>query len=214
VNAQHTARALRGLYAVTPDISDTTSLIDLTRAAITGGARVIQYRNKTAPSEVRLEQAQALKFLCARTGASLIVNDHVELASEVDADGVHVGSGDDSADEARRALGSRKLIGVSCYDSIELARAAADGAADYVAFGSFFPSHVKPEAVRAPVDLLLQAKRELRVPVVAIGGITLENAPRLIAAGADAIAVISALFAAPDVVLAAARFSALFEPRR
>jgi thiamine-phosphate pyrophosphorylase len=145
-----------------------------------------------------------------QTGARLIINDHVELARAVDAHGVHVGAEDAGLQEARAALGPEKIVGVSCYNRLELARDAQAAGADYVAFGSFFPSSVKPHAVRAPVELLLQARRELHVPIVAIGGITLEGAPRLISAGADALAVISALFDAPDISKAALDFSALF----
>lgn len=202
---------MRGLYAVTPDTADTGALIQKVNAAIAGGARFIQYRNKTATPDLRLEQARALKSLCKRGGASLIINDHVELALAVGADGVHLGAEDESAHEARQALGPDRLIGVSCYNKFELAIAAERRAADYVAFGSFFPSRVKPDAVHASVDLLKRAKRELKIPVAAIGGITIENAGELVAAGADALAVISALFGACDVTSTARRFVALYE---
>lgn len=201
---------MRGLYAVTPDLADTVRLTALVGNALEGGARMIQYRNKTALPELKLEQARALKSACARHDAILIVNDDVELAAAVDAHGVHLGRDDGFGPDLRRRLGSGKLIGVSCYRSLELARAAGADGADYVAFGSFFPSKVKPGAVRAPIDLLAQAKAVLDVPVVAIGGITPENGAALVAAGADALAVISAVFDAPDVAAAAARFSALF----
>lgn len=214
MNAQPTMRAVRGLYAVTPDTENTESLVAHVSAAISGGVRIIQYRNKTATPELRLAQALALKSLCRDTGASLIINDHVELALAVDADGVHVGSGDTSYAAARRALGNDKLIGISCYNQLGLALAAESCGADYIAFGSFFPSRVKPGAVHAPADLLIEAKRALEVSIVAIGGITINNAPPLITAGADALAVISALFSAPDVTAAARSFTALFEAQR
>lgn len=207
-------RAIRGLYAVTRDDRDTEALIARVRAAIAGGARFIQYRNKTATPDLKLEQARALKSLCEDAEVPLIINDDVELALAVGAHGVHLGAGDDSPEEARQKLGPDNLIGVSCYNRLELALEAEARGADYVAFGSFFPSHVKPGAVHAPLDLLVRAKRELDIPVAAIGGITLENAPRLLAAGADALAVISALFTAPDVTLAALRFAELFEAER
>lgn len=203
-------RLVRGLYVVTPDTPDTAGLLADVEAAISGGARLVQYRNKSAAQPLRLTQAQALKALCASRGATLIINDHLELALEVDAGGVHLGGEDGSCVEARQALGASKLIGISCYDRIGLARDAVREGADYVAFGSFFPSRVKPGAVRAPLELLTQAKLELRVPVVAIGGITGENAKALIGAGADAVAVISAVFDAVDVAEGAARFGALF----
>ena len=205
---------MRGLYAVTPDITDTRLLVRQVSAAIAGGAGWVQYRNKTATADVKLEQAYALKSVCNKAGARLIINDHVELALAVDADGVHVGAEDASVHETRRALGDQKVIGVSCYDQLALAVSAQAGGADYVAFGSFFPSRVKPGAVRAPLNLLSDAKRQLNVPIVAIGGITVENGASLITAGASALAVISALFQVPDVTSAARRFTALFEVSR
>jgi thiamine-phosphate pyrophosphorylase len=214
VKAQPTVRAVRGLYAVTPDTEKTESLVAHVTAAISGGARIIQYRNKTATPELRLAQARALRSLSRDVGATLIINDHVELALAVDADGIHVGAGDTSYDDARRVLGNQKLIGVSCYNQLGLALAAEARGANYVAFGSFFPSRVKPGAVHAPKDLLIDGSRALELPIVAIGGITLDNAPLLISAGADALAVISALFSAPDVTAAARSFTALFEAQR
>lgn len=203
-------RAVRGLYAVTPDTADTDRLVAQVESAITGGARLIQYRNKAADPTLRLAQARALKAVCERLGAALVVNDHLDIALACEADGVHLGGDDGSIAQARAALGTGRLLGVSCYRSVELAVAAVRDGADHVAFGSFFLSRVKPGAVRAPVDLLAQAKRTLDVPVVAIGGITADNAPPLVAAGADALAVISAVFEATDVVAAAARFKTLF----
>lgn len=203
-------RLVRGLYAVTPDTADTERLVAAVSSAVSGGARIVQYRNKSAPDALALEQARALKSVCANRGAAFIVNDRIDLALEVDADGVHLGGEDASCVEGRKKLGSTKLIGISCYDRIELARTAAGEGADYVAFGSFFPSRVKPGAVRAPLELLTCAARELGVPVVAIGGITSVNAVELIRAGADAVAVISAIFDAADVSAAARSFEALF----
>jgi thiamine-phosphate pyrophosphorylase len=201
---------MHGLYAVTPDMPDTDTLVRLVSAAIAGGARFVQYRNKIASRALQLEQARALKGLCDSAGASLIINDCVEVAVEVDAAGVHLGADDSDVGQARAALGAGKLIGVSCYNRLELARAAESGGADYVAFGSFFPSRVKPGAVHAPLELLGEARRDVHVPVVAIGGITIANAPPLVDAGANALAVISALFDAPDVSAAARSFSALY----
>lgn len=203
-------RAVRGLYAVTPDEPRTDVLVARVTAAFSGGARILQYRNKTASPELRREQAAALKRACDAHGALLIINDHADLAREVDAAGVHIGAGDGDIAAARKTVGKTKLIGVSCYKRLELARDAQTQGADYVAFGSFFLSTVKPGPVRAPIDLLREAKAALGVPVVAIGGITIDNAPALIDAGADAVAVISALFGAGDVADAARRFTALF----
>ena len=203
-------RELRGLYVVTSDTEDTRTLLLRVHAALSGGARFVQYRNKAASSALRWEQASALKALCDDHDASLIVNDHATLALEIDAAGVHLGAEDGDIAAARALLGGAKIIGISCYDRLELARAAETAGADYVAFGSFFASLVKPGAVRASLDLLQAARRELKVPIAAIGGITLDNASSLVDAGADSIAVISALFTAPDVTAAARRFTALF----
>ncbi len=202
-------KAISGLYAITPDLADTAVLLAKTQAALAGGARLLQYRNKTADENLRREQAAALRELCRRYGAMLIINDHVELAREIDADGVHVGADDAGVAAARTRLGHSKIIGATCYNDLQRALAAAAQGADYVAFGSFFASSVKPGAVRAPLALLQQARRQVTVPVVAIGGITLDNAAGLIDAGANAVAVISALFAAPDVEVAARKFCQL-----
>lgn len=205
---------LSGLYAITPDEADTRKLTEQVRAALGGGARLLQYRNKTASAALRREQAQALLAICREAGVPLIVNDHVDLAVEIGADGVHVGGADPSIASARDALGSARIIGVSCYNRLENARVAQRAGASYVAFGSFFPSGVKPGAARASLDLLRAAKQQLALPLVAIGGITLANAPLLIAAGADSVAVISALFSAPDIRAAAGAFNDLFQRSR
>ena len=203
-------KVISRLYVVTPDIAATALLLAATQAALAGGARLVQYRNKTAAENLRGEQASALRELCRRGGAAFIINDHVELAREIDADGVHVGADDASVAVARSRLGRGKIIGVSCYNDLSRAQSAAAQGADYVAFGSFFASSVKPGAVRAPLALLREARQRLRLPVVAIGGITLDNAGALIRAGADAVAVISALFDAPDIEIAARKFCRLF----
>lgn len=203
--------AVRGLYAVTPDIADTAELTAKVEAALVGGAALVQYRNKTADPELRLVQAGTLRALCQARGVPLVINDDVDVATALDADGLHLGKEDRMLSEARARLGPEKLLGASCYDSLENAVAAVRAGADYVAFGSFFASLVKPAAVRAPLTLLREAKQRLGVPIVAIGGITLDNASQLIAAGADAVAVISALFSAPDIRVAAERFNEHFK---
>jgi thiamine-phosphate pyrophosphorylase len=204
---------IAGLYAITPDIADTGELLLRTRAALTGGARVLQYRNKTASSVLRSIQARALQQLCAEFAVPLIINDHLDLALAVDAAGLHLGGEDGDIAAARARLGPGKLLGASCYDRLELAQNAITAGADHIAFGSFFASSVKPDAVRPPPDLISRAKRQFRLPVVAIGGITPHNAPQLIAAGVDAVAVISAVFTAPDVAAAARDFQTLFDQR-
>lgn len=201
---------IAGLYAVTPDERDTAKLAAMVRDALAGGARLVQYRNKIADAVLRREQAAALLTVCRERGVPLIVNDHLELALQIDADGVHLGSEDGAIAAARKQLGAGRILGASCYNLLQNALAAQRAGATYVAFGSFFVSGVKPGAARAPLELLRTARQELSVPVVAIGGITHANAPPLIAAGADSVAVISALFAASDIRLAARRFSELF----
>ena len=192
------ARRLRGVYAVTPDLADTADLVARVEAAIAGGATAIQYRNKTtADAATRRLQAAALARAVKARGALFVVNDDPALAALVDADGVHLGEDDGSVAAARSAIGAHGIVGVSCYNDFARAEAAVADGADYVAFGSFFPSGVKPHARRASLSLLERAA-DLGVPVVAIGGITADNAGALIAAGADAVAVISAVFGAPD----------------
>ena len=206
------ARRLAGLYALTPDELDTPRLVAAVGAALDGGARAIQYRNKAAPPDVRRAQAQPLARLVAARGALFIVNDDAALAAAVGADGVHVGEDDGSVAAARAIVGEGALIGVSCYDDPARADAAVRDGADYVAFGSFFPSSTKPGARRATVGLLRQARR-LGVPVVAIGGIDARNARALVEAGADALAVIRDVFERPTpqaIAAAAAAIAAVF----
>lgn len=201
--------AISGLYAITPDELSTPELLRKVRLALQGGARVLQYRNKTADAALRLQQAQALRQLTCEFAATFIVNDDAQLAAQVDADGVHLGGEDGSVAAARALLGETKIIGVSCYNRAPLAAEAVRAGADYVAFGAFFLSSVKPEAVRAEPALLAWARRELAVPLVAIGGLMPGNGAALVQAGADALAVISAVFDAADIRLAAQEFSTL-----
>ncbi len=207
-----TSHAISGLYAITPQCADTGVLLDKVERALQGGARLVQYRDKSGDVALRFEQASELLALCRRFSVPLIVNDDLRLADLSGADGVHLGRGDGSLRAARLLLGPGKIIGVSCYNGLQLARAAQADGADYAAFGSFFPSATKPQAVAAPLDLLHEARRELTLPLVAIGGITPDNAGQLLAAGAAALAVISAVFDALDVRAAAAGFAGLFEP--
>jgi thiamine-phosphate pyrophosphorylase len=210
---------IRGLYAVTPEIADTTKLLAKVTAAITGGARLVQYRQKNASRDLRAKQAAALQALCVKHNAALIINDDVALAQHIDAAGVHLGRDDGSARAARDILGGGKIIGVSCYNELTRADAAVADGANYVAFGSMFNSSVKPDAVRADIALITEAKRRYpdnpELAVVAIGGITLQNTQQLIRAGVDAVAVISGLFDAPDdtryIAARAAHFQQQFE---
>lgn len=196
----------RGLYAITPEGLEGAELLDDVARALSGGAEILQYRAK---SQAARETARVLVELCRSHGAFLIVNDDPELAAEVDADGVHLGRDDESIDRARRLIGPDRIIGVSCYNDLERAARLAAQGADYLAFGSMFPSPTKPDAVRC-LPKVLTAARGLGKPVVAIGGITLDHAPELIAAGADMLAVISDLFDAPDIEARARAYSRLF----
>jgi thiamine-phosphate pyrophosphorylase len=207
-------RKLAGLYAITPDEPRTDILVRKVGQALRGGASVVQYRNKTAGPELRCEQGRALAALCREAGAAFIVNDDLALALALDADGVHLGGDDGDLAEARRRLGQGRLLGASCYNRIELAAAAAQAGVDYLAFGSVFNSGTKPGAVRAPLAIFAEARRSFALPLVAIGGITLQNAPQVFAAGADAVAVISAVFDAGDIAARAAGFTRLHQPQR
>jgi thiamine-phosphate pyrophosphorylase len=200
-----------GVYAITPESGDTDRLLAQVEAALLGGVAAVQYRDKSGDVARRHEQASELVALCRRFGAPLIVNDDLRLADLCGADGVHLGRDDGSLREARIILGRGKFIGASCYQSLDLALAAQAAGADYVAFGSFFASPTKPAAPRASLDLLREAAPVIHVPLVAIGGITPANAAQLLDAGADSLAVLSALFDAPDIRTAARALNQLFE---
>ena len=202
---------LRGLYAITPEDRHTPHLTAVVAAALGGGVRLVQYRNKNALPELRRDQAAELLRLCRANGARLIINDDLALALALDADGVHLGRDDGDLRAARAALGPDKLLGVSCYADLGCAASAAAAGADYVAFGSMYPSATKPEAPPAPLAMLDDARRRCGLPVAAIGGITLSNAPQTIAAGADLLAVVSDLFGARDIAARAREFGSLFE---
>ena len=200
-----------GLYAVTPEEADETRLLANVEAALAGGCRMLQFRDKTSPMTLRVRRAHALRTLTRAHGARLLINDDLALAVLVEADGVHLGQDDGDLRIARALLGPDKLLGASCYADYELARRAQAAGADYIAFGAAFASPTKPEAAAAPLDLYARAARELAVPVCAIGGITAENAPPLLAAGVDLLAVITDLFSAPDIAARAAQYQRLFE---
>jgi len=192
---------LRGLYAITPEAGDIERKV---RLALEGGVALLQYRSKTPDRS----QAAAIVRMAREHGVPVIINDDVQLALELDAAGAHLGRDDGDLRIARRRLGAR-MLGASCYDQLERARAAVQAGADYIAFGSVFASPTKPGAVRASLSLFREAKA-LGVPLAAIGGITLENAPQLVAAGADLLAVITDLFDAPDIRARARAYGKLF----
>lgn len=206
--------AINGLYAITPEVTDTPELVAMTQQALEGGVSLVQYRNKAADTDLRLHQAHSLARLCQDFQVPFIINDHLDLAIAVGAEGVHLGGEDAPLAEARRRLGAGRIIGISCYDQLDRAIEVEQHGADYVAFGAFFASVTKPGATHAPLDLLTRARQELRLPIIAIGGITSDNAGELIRRGADAVAVSNALFCAPDVGLAAEKISRLIKQNK
>ena len=201
---------IKGLYAVTPDGLGTELLCEKVSAALQGGATMLQYRNKAANASLRLRQATALLALCRSFNVPLIINDHLDLCATIDADGLHLGATDCDLGAARRLLGAGKIIGASCYNQFDLAINAQQAGANYVAFGACFASNTKPNAPLASLDLFRRAKKELSIPTVAIGGITLQNAAQVKQAGADAVAVVNALFGSDDVKSITQQFSQLF----
>lgn len=205
------ATRLRGLYAITPETTDGRHLLVDVEAALVGGCRIVQFRDKRSAMPERVARAHALRGLTRRFDASLLINDDLALAVLIGADGVHLGRDDGNLALARAVLGPGKILGTSCYADPDAASRASAAGADYVAFGAVYPSATKPQAPPAAVDLFLRAKTTLSTATCAIGGITLANAPPLIAAGADMLAVISDLFSAPDIAARAAQFQRLFE---
>ncbi len=206
------AQLARGLYAIADtSIIASDKLVEAVAHVITAGARIIQYRDKSSPVNVRCSHALALAELCQQHSVLFIVNDDVQLAKQVNANGVHLGKDDAGITEARQTLGSAALIGVSCYNRLGNAIAAENNGADYVAFGRFFPSKTKPDAVLAETELLTAARRVLSIPIVAIGGITPGNGGELLDAGADLLAVIDGVFGQPDVSAATRRYVDIFK---
>ena len=205
-------KRLTGLYAITDtELLSQRGIASSVELAIKGGARAVQYRDKSLDHDRRFDEASALKVLCDQYDVLFFVNDDVDLTVAVEADGVHIGKDDAGIQQTRRKLKSNQLIGVSCYNSLCRAQDAEEAGADYVAFGCFFPSASKPQAVQAELDVLQKAKQDLSIPIVAIGGITADNGGDLIAAGADALAVIGAVFADQNIENAARNISALFK---
>lgn len=211
---QHKA-AIRGVYAITPDEANTDIMLAKVEAALQGGIHVLQYRNKLANHKLQTQQARLLLPMCRQYNVPLIINDSIKLCMTLDADGVHLGADDGNLAEARQRLGANKILGASCYNRLDLALAAAQAGADYAAFGACFASGTKPNAPVAALSLFNDAKRSVNIPLVAIGGITLQNAALAMTAGADAIAVVGALFNvnnnAQQIVRAAQDFSAVFD---
>ena len=203
--------SLHGLYALTDShLIPEEKFIDTVEKAIVGGARIIQYRDKSNDKVLQVEQAQALRRLCQQYQIPFIINDDIELALQVSADGVHIGKEDPDLVTARTILGNHAIVGVSCYEQLSLAQQAVEAGATYVAFGRFFTSSTKPKAISCSVDVLRDARKMFNCPLVAIGGITPNNGAKLISAGADCLAVIHGLFGQADVTTAAQRYAQLF----
>nr|VFK27509.1 MAG: thiamine-phosphate pyrophosphorylase [Candidatus Kentron sp. MB]VFK32075.1 MAG: thiamine-phosphate pyrophosphorylase [Candidatus Kentron sp. MB]VFK75657.1 MAG: thiamine-phosphate pyrophosphorylase [Candidatus Kentron sp. MB] len=200
----------QGLYALTDSLLLSGNPVSAVESAIRGGATVIQYRDKGTDDKQRREEAEALLTVCRAHGTPLIINDDVELAAAIGADGVHIGKHDLPLSIARERLGARGIIGVSCYNAIENAERAQREGADYVAFGRFFPSHTKPLATPVTIGQLAKFRHHVHLPIVAIGGITPENGASLLTAGADFLAVIHGVFGQPDVEMAAREYAMLF----
>lgn len=203
---------MRGLYLVTPNWDDTDRLLAVTAQALAAGAALVQYRHKDAGDALRAEQAAALLKLCRRHGTPLVINDHLDLCQTLDADGVHLGHTDQGIAGARATLGRDKIVGASCYGELALARAAQAAGASYVAFGGFYPSPVKKYTFVTPPERLDEARAEIKLPVVVIGGMTPANAAPLVARGADMVAAITSVYGAEDAGAAARAFGALFGP--
>ena len=201
---------LSGLYLVTPDWDDTAQLLTSSEQALKGGATILQYRHKSADAALRLQQARALQELCVSYGCLFIINDYVDLCLELNADGIHVGGTDASVAEVRKAVGPNKIVGASCYGDLQLAHRSYREGASYVAFGGFYPSRIKKYPVTTPFGIVTQSKHEIPLPVVVIGGMTTENCPSLIAAGADMVAAISSVYMTENPEVAARSFIELF----
>lgn len=203
--------SLRGLYLVTPELADTDALLGAVACVLSARPAIVQYRSKLVDPALRREQASRLLALCRQARIPLVINDDLALALDIGADGAHLGRDDGDLAGARKALGQARILGASCYGEWARAEAAVAAGVDYVAFGAMFPSSTKPQAPLAPLEMLTRAKAEFGLPVAAIGGITLDNAPLLIAAGADLPAVISDVFSAPDPAARAAAYAGLFD---
>lgn len=201
---------MRGLYLVTPDWDDTERLLAVTDLALDAGASLVQYRHKSASPALRAEQGAALLALCRSHNRPLVINDHIDLCRELDADGVHVGGTDSPVAQARALLGPDKIVGASCYGELKLAEAAQQAGASYVAFGGFYPSPVKKYSFVTPPELVEVWRDRVALPMVVIGGMTPLNAAPLVRRGASMVAAITSVYAAPDPAAAVRDFCALF----
>ena len=202
---------LKGLYAITDEKLITRQRFsEAVELALQGGARIIQYRDKSDNPQKRFQQASKLCTLCEQYQAVSIINDDIELTKAVNADGVHLGKADVSLTQARQILGDNAIIGISCYNDLTLAIEAEKNTANYVAFGAIFSSPTKPNANIAGLDIISKAKQQLSIPVCTIGGITNKNIQQIIQNGADMAAVINSLFSVDDIKHTAKELSGHF----
>ena len=208
---KHHPYNISGVYAVTPNDLDTARLCKNVESALRGGVTLVQYRNKVADPGLRLMQASALLALCRSFNVPLVINDHLDLCAQIDADGLHLGSTDCDLGAARRLLGEDKIIGASCYNQLDLAFKAERSGASYIAFGACFSSGTKPNAVNVPLSVFIEAKQKVNLPIVAIGGITLDNAFQVIEAGATSIALVGGLFNTKNIQETSQQFSNFFK---
>lgn len=199
-----------GIYAIT-DCENITAdeLLNKTESILSVGVALFQYRNKTEDQKNKRALAIELQSLCQQYKTPFIVNDDLKLAKEIAADGIHLGQHDTDIDTARGVLGD-KIIGISCYNDFNRAVIAEQSGADYIAFGSFFPSATKPGAAKANIELIIKSKEKFNIPVVAIGGITPENGKQLINAKVDFLAVINGIYSTDDAATSTLAYNNLF----
>lgn len=198
-------KKLKGLYAITDATLMGDNLLSMTEQAIRGGISLLQYRNKAAPMAQQEQEALKISTLCKKNNVLFLINDNIELAIKVNADGVHLGQSDTNVQQAREQLGD-KIIGITCHNDIQLAQLAQQQGADYVAFGRFYSSQTKPSASPAELSILSEAKKSLTIPIAAIGGITVETAAILLNQGADMLAVVQGIFAQNDIFAVSQQF--------
>jgi thiamine-phosphate pyrophosphorylase len=207
---KHHPYNISGMYAVTPNDLDTARLCNNVEAALRGGVKLVQYRNKMADTGLRLMQASALLALCRSFKVPLVINDHLDLCAQIDADGLHLGATDCDLSAARRLLGNDKIIGASCYNQLDLALKAKEAGASYVIFGVSFNSDSAPDALEGPLSEFIEAKQKISIPIVVIGNLTLDNAAQVIKAGATSIALMNGLFNAKNIQDTSQQFAQLF----
>jgi thiamine-phosphate pyrophosphorylase len=207
---KHHPSNISGVYAITPNDLDTARLCKNVESALCGGVTLVQYRNKVADAGLRLMQASALLALCRSFKVPLVINDHLDLCAQIDADGLHLGATDCDLGAARRLLGKDKIIGASCYNQLDLALKAEDAGASYIIFGASFNSDSTLDALEVPLSVFTEAKQKINIPIVAIGNLTLDNAAQVIRAGANSIALMSGLFNTKNIQETSQQFANLF----